>query len=346
MTTLLKLDSKNKIREWSAKVVGTDGCYVVRHGLQGGKIITDTTYAEAMNVGRSNATSPLQQATAEVAALYVKKIARDGYKSDLNDATKFIAPMLARDYTKLSHQVPNQLLYMSPKLDGARCIWDPAKKALVSRKGIIYHVPDVQLALQDVDETLDGELYIHGYPLNEIISGIKKWNWMTPRLEFHVFDLVSNSPYNIRDAQLKNLIRQIDNVRIKHVEQVVRDKSYIKDLHDAYVQQGYEGLMIRVPEHPYEVGVRSKSLYKYKEFEEAEFPITGVESDKEGGAVLVTHNLGAEFRVRCRGTDEYRAHQLETKDKLIGKSVTVRYQTISPFGVPIFPVGIAVRDYE
>lgn len=318
----------------------------MHHGIDGGQLIEETTVCTSKNVGRANATSPEQQAETEGLALWTKKLDRDGYKQDLADETKFIAPMLARDYSKLAHQVPDQLLFMSPKLDGARCIWNPVRKVLTSRKGIVYHVPDVQLALQEVDETLDGELYLHGYPLNEIISGIKKWNWMTPRLEYHVFDLVDSTPFDIRDSNLKFIIRQINNVRIKHVEQVVRDKSHIQELHNMYVQQGYEGLMIRVPEHPYEVGERSKSLYKFKEFKDAEFPIIGVEPDKDGGAILVCHNHGAEFRVRCRGTDEYRAHLLDTKDKLIGKYVSVRYQGITPFGVPQFPVGVAIRDYE
>jgi DNA ligase-1 len=87
-------------------------------------------------------------------------------------------------------------------------------------------------------------------------------------------------------------------------------------------------------------------LFKYKEFEEAEFPIVDLKPDKDGGAVLICHNHGAKFRVRCRGTNEHRAKQLADKDLLIGKWVTVRYQTMTPFGVPQFPVGITLRNYE
>lgn len=342
--TLYKIDSKGKTRVWIANVVGDT--IVVHHGIDGGQLIEETTVCTSKNVGRSNATSPEQQAIAEGLALWTKKLERDGYKEDLNDQAKFVAPMLARDYSKLAHQVPNQQLFLSPKLDGVRCIWDPSRKVLVSRKGLTYNVGHIQDALSDVDEMLDGEIYLHGYPLNEIISGVKKPNELTPLLEFHVFDHVSDKNFDIRDSQLKFIVRDIGSKYVKLVDQVVRGKDQIQDVHNLYVAQGYEGVMIRVPEYPYEVGTRSKSLYKFKEFEEAEFPITAVEPDKDGGAVLVCHNHGVEFRVRCRGTNEQRARQLELKDLLIGKWVTVRYQTMTPFGSPQFPVGITIRDYE
>jgi ATP-dependent DNA ligase len=342
--TLYKIDSKGKTRVWIANVI--DDTIVVHHGIDGGQLIEETTVCTSKNVGRSNATSPEQQAIAEGLALWTKKIERDGYKEDLNDTTKFIAPMLARDYSKLSHQVPDVSLYLSPKLDGVRCIWDPSKKSLISRKGLSYNIPHLLDALNDVDEILDGEIYLHGYPLNEIVAGVKRINELTPKLEFHVFDMVIGRTYDIRDSHLQFVVRQIGSPFVKLVEQVVRDKSHIQDLHNLYVTQGYEGAMIRIPTYPYEVGTRSKSLFKYKEFEEAEFPIIDVESDKDGGAVLVCLSRGTEFRVRCRGTNERRTKQLTDKLLLVGKWVTVRYQTLTPFGVPQFGVGVSIRDYE
>lgn len=357
---LLKYDSKGKIREWSAEVVGADGRYEVTHGTQGGKLITDVTYAEAMNAGRSNATSPLQQAEAEVRALYVKKVARDGYKANLSDEAKFIAPMLARDYSKLKHQVKtNELMYLSPKLDGLRCIWNRETKTLVSRKGTTYSIPHIEALLQDTEYHLDGELYIHGHPLNEIVSAARKPNDLTPDLQYHVFDIVDPREFHLRELHYERTVRNIQSPYIQAVPQVVRTSvSEIQECHDLFVQQGYEGVMIRLPEHSYEVGVRSKSLYKYKEFEEAEFTIVDVKEGKDGGAVigcslsketvitLLLLNTPADFYVRCRGTDAYRAQQLATRATLLGKHLTVRYQTLTPYGIPQFPVGIAVRDYE
>ena len=49
--------------------------------------------------------------------------------------------------------------------------------------------------------------------------------------------------------------------------------------HNLYVQQGYEGAMIRVPGSVYE-NKRAKCLLKYKEFEDAEFEICGYHEGK------------------------------------------------------------------
>ena len=37
---------------------------------------------------------------------------------------------------------------------------------------------------------------------------------------------------------------------------------------------------------------------------------------------------------------------LEQADSFIGKMLTVKYQEMSPDGVPRFPCGVAIRDYE
>ena len=72
-----------------------------------------------------------------------------------------------------------------------------------------------------------------------------------------------------------------------------------------------------------------------------------VEGKAEGQAVLVCQTAsGGVFRVRCKGTDEYRRYQWEHQPIFIGAMLTVRYQNLSDDGIPVFPVGIAVRDYE
>jgi len=49
---------------------------------------------------------------------------------------------------------------------------------------------------------------------------------------------------------------------------------------------------------------------------------------------------------RPRGTVERRQEMFDGLHRLIGKLLTVRYQELSEDGIPIFPVGVAVRDYE
>ena len=54
---------------------------------------------------------------------------------------------------------------------------------------------------------------------------------------------------------------------------------------------------------------------------------------------------GKAFNVRPRGTVEQRRVWLEETDNLTGALLTVRYQELSEDSIPIFPVGIAIRDY-
>jgi DNA ligase-1 len=50
--------------------------------------------------------------------------------------------------------------------------------------------------------------------------------------------------------------------------------------------------------------------------------------------------------VRPRGTREDRAHFFQQGTRYIGKMLTVKFQGYSEYGIPRFPVGIAIRDYE
>ena len=53
-----------------------------------------------------------------------------------------------------------------------------------------------------------------------------------------------------------------------------------------------------------------------------------------------------EFSVRPRGTRDERKVWFENAGTFIGKMLTVRFQEWSKDGIPRFPVGIAIRDYE
>jgi len=135
-----------------------------------------------------------------------------------------------------------------------------------------------------------------------------------------------------------------------HFETAKRFKKSIKTLHDKWVQEvGAEGLIIRrdiKDKHSeyiwYEVGKRSHTLLKYKEFDEAEFLIDDViESEKDyntGILVCVTPD-GKKFNVRPMGTQSYRRNLLDRREELINSSVTVRHFGLTDEGIPRFPIG-------
>jgi ATP-dependent DNA ligase len=103
--------------------------------------------------------------------------------------------------------------------------------------------------------------------------------------------------------------------------------------------------MIRNLDGVYELGRRTKSLLKYKEFEDAEFLVVDViegEGTEKGAALFVCRtNTGQTFNVRPRGSLDKRKKQLQLKKMFIGQKLTVRYQPLSKDEVlPRFPVGI------
>jgi len=131
---------------------------------------------------------------------------------------------------------------------------------------------------------------------------------------------------------------------------VINDPSEVKTLHDQFVNEGYEGIMIRNKAGEYGINKRSKNLQKFKEFFDQEYEIVGYEegTGNDAGTVIwicMTEN-GDIFKTRPRGSREERAKYFKNGDAYIGATLTVRYFELTDDGVPRFPVGVAIRNYE
>jgi len=89
---------------------------------------------------------------------------------------------------------------------------------------------------------------------------------------------------------------------------------------------------------------------KYKSFQDEEVTIIGFETGvgTEQGAIIyqVRDQRGNEFTVRPRGTIEKRRELYENREELMGLKLTIRFQELTKDGVPRFPVGVAIRNYE
>jgi DNA ligase-1 len=129
----------------------------------------------------------------------------------------------------------------------------------------------------------------------------------------------------------------------------VNSREHLDELYGEYVEQGYEGQMIRL-DGPYE-NKRSPKLLKRKDFVDEEYTILGYEEGKGNRAGTVKHfkfenKNGKGFHSNVKGSFEYLTELLEKADELIGKEATVKYFNLTPDGVPRFPYVIAIRDYE
>ena len=254
-----------------------------------------------------------------------------------NERTKCteILPMLANKWEDRQKYI-TEPFYVQPKIDGIRLL--VSNKGCFSRTGKpVKGVEHLARGLKD-GEYLDGECYVPKKTFEEITSMFK----MNPEsLEFHVFDYFDLNRPNLTFEERKERI-SVDTFLVKKVVE-------IQKYHDMFVRDGHEGIMIREASSVYEIGKRSNHLLKYKAFQTDEFPIVDVKEGtgrEKGTAIWVCKAGEHHFSAKPEGTLEVRRKLLEDKDKYIGKQLTVRYQNLTALGVPRFPVGIVIRDYE
>lgn len=347
---LYGLDKSGGVKQWS---ICADGGYlVIVHGKLGGKLQIKSEEVKGKNIGRSNETSPAQQAELEAESRYKKQLDK-GYRPTKEELTELpLLPMLAADYLKQGHRIKYPC-YASAKLDGVRClaIRHEDSVELKSRGGKEYSVPHIQQALMaamKVGDIWDGELYIHGKFLEEIVSAVKKQNENSKDIKFIIFDIVNNEPYSERLKCVQDMQLSPNGSLEFLYPQVVFSEEDMKAVHKKYVACGYEGVMLRNSTGVYESGKRSADLQKYKEFFDEEFEIVAVGEDKNGNAVLCVFDptAGETFTV-CYGDFEQRKHQLEHWREYIGKWLTVKYQTrYKDSKLPQFPTGLLIRETD
>jgi len=384
LPTLYAYDSKGKVRVWSVASEGDN--VIVSYGLKDGKMAEKITKAKPKNKGKANAATAEQQAVLEAESKWRHQKDREDYHEEVEKSGLQLRPQLARDYLKVGHQVD----YVSgvacqPKLDGLRLTagWRYKEDTdqdieLMTREGLTYQVEHLMdpctLLLEEINrlcngkcQALDGEVYLHGLPLQKTVSYAKKYRkGLTETLEFHVFDLcipdlTFDDRYKILCKAYRNVIRRTarqDLIKLVETDFSILCEEDVLDLHGTYAGEGYEGIMIRSRQGEYSFAQRSPHLFKYKKFYDDEFLITDVWEDKNGNAMFTckwpankivsfedtVQDVDIHFDCTPKRTHEERKAMLKNRESYIGKWITVKYQALSLDNVPTFPVGLALRD--
>jgi len=342
------------------EVIADGNEIVTRHGYIDGKVTETRKEVKGKNLGRANETTAEEQCISECQSKWNKKI-DEQYTEDKDNIKDYadqdiLLPMLAHKWEDRKHNIAFPC-YVQPKLNGVRCIFQKGK--FMSRGGKEYKTLDhLRDELNKLGvEIPDGEIYIHGLPLQRIVSRVKDHKGPdTLALEYWIYDQVNDKVFKERTEEVNRLFAKYSAgatypSHLVYVDtEMINSEEELKQWHDKWVQQGFEGAIVRNAEGLYKVKHRSKDLQKYKEFEDAEFKITGghegTGTDKGTVVFEVVTKEGKPFSVRPKGTRELRAEYLKELPNLIGKELTVRYQELSEDGIPIFPVGIVIRDYE
>lgn len=356
--TLYGKDSKGNIKEWS---VYTDGATVtVAHGRLGGKITTKSYEAEAKNVGRSNETTPAEQAESEALAKWTKQLKR-GYYHTIEEAKAHepFTPMKCQDYKDFSHKVkfPGYAQY---KLNGLRSMINDDGECL-SKAGEVYKLPEhwkriPEFIQEDFGYPLDGEVFAGlGVMSLQVINGAwKKYKpGITEQLGYYVYDIpVPDLPFKKRVEFLKDLVEMIANAGLEDLIHVVHSE-YIENQEqlDAFYAKALadkaEGIVYRNEDGMYEFGKRSYDVIKRKPRGTMEVKVTDMVVDKNGDGVLTgitKDDKIVEFLMRKDSHPTINYRKAENAIKLIGQFVEIEYEELSDAGVPTKPVGIRVRE--
>jgi hypothetical protein len=187
------------------------------------------------------------------------------------------------------------------------------------------------------------------------------------QLCLYVFDIADPTGELDQDERfeiLKRLFSSKIKLRecpnIKRVDtKVIYYQEEVTDYHDEVSEHGYEGVILRARDLLYESHRKSLRMRKYKYFIDEEYPIVDIKCDSGVGREQFVwvcekiiespetgENILTTFDVKPMGTREQRWNWYDNSDDYLGKLLNVRYQQLTYRGVPNFPRGTHIRDYD
>lgn len=259
--------------------------------------------------------------------------------------------------------------YIQPKLNGIRAIYHSEADVFQSHSRrtkevchwnppVLAHIREQLQGLFNQNVILDGELYVHGWPLQRI-NGAASVNRIAPanntnQIQFWVFDLVADVPFEQRYQALQQLKQVYPHVVETHH---VMSPSAADHFYNAWKKQGYEGMIYRNPHNTYGFIDRCTNqenrwsyMIKRKDRSSSEYEIvgiteetslTGVAKQRTGALELVTSN-GQRFTAGSGLNTEQREAFWTTPP--VGRMATISFEMLSEGGIPLQPVVEFVHD--
>lgn len=378
LPTLYKKTSTGAIQEWTIRVYqesmnSTATTIETVFGQLNSQKIQSTTdiISEGKNIGKKNETTPYDQAIHEATSKWEKQ-QKKGYVNSIEMAEAGglsslieggIVPMLAHKFSEQAHKIKYPC-YAQPKLDGIRCLaivkdgectlWSRTRKPIT---GVPHIAREVERLYGRLDITLDGELYNHDLKkdFEKIVSFVRQ---ETPQpgheiVQYHIYDVVTERTFGERWEDFFQRL-PIPAEPPKYCFMVstgmLQNEDQVPGAFESAVTMGFEGLMLRNKDSKY-VNKRSYDLLKVKEFNEEEFEILGIEEGRgklAGSAIFVCQaENGKPFKAKMDGDTAMLKKFFVNHTLWMCKKLTVQFQGLTgKEGVPRFPVGKAIRDYE
>lgn len=295
-------------------------------------------------------------------------------------------PMLAASIRPEKGETLERLRYpllASPKLDGIRLLCHP-ERGPVTRKFI--PVPNRylrEILSHEMYKGLDGEIMMmdsSGKPLpfNPIQSAVTTHEGQ-PQIQYWVFDYFAHPDEDFRSRYTALTCSEWDKdedpygiIRVvEHLE--VGGPDEVRELAAKWIEEGFEGLVLRDPYKPYKSGrstFKEQGMVKYKEFTDAEGVIVDFEellrnqneqerdefglakrsTEKVGmvpagtlGALILQTKWGV-LRVGSGFDAALREHIWNNRGTYLGRTVTFKYQPHGMQDLPRFPIFLRFRE--
>ena len=289
-----------------------------------------------------------------------------------------VKPMLAKKESDIKNRkIFDKEWYISRKINGVRClIYYDGKVKTASRGATNYDLAIIHIISHPLieeffknhpDAILDGEIYKHEpgvYTLNKI-SGICRTQSTVDDgkdLEFYWYDIVDlKSPFKDRFQTMKEWAKELKLTEFEpsreldektlHIQfvpqQIVKGFDNMKKLHDEWINDGWEGAVIRNPDSVYKPGSRGNDWIKIKEYSDSTYKVIGYELGLRGSEDMVficEMEDGRTFKASPMGARAIKEEYVQNFDSCYKNQLgDCKYFEISPYGIPQQPKFIAFR---
>ena len=276
-------------------------------------------------------------------------------------------------------------VYVTPKLDGIRCLKIGGE--IVSRSFKPIRNIKLSTAIKDLlPDGSDGELIMSGTFQNTtsvVMSADKTIG--NEKAYFYWFDYLLNDPkkpYLGRMEDMKKFVEEHPEILttspVKIIPLIPTEINTVEELmkyESTVLEQGFEGVILRSPNGPYKFGrstLKEGSLIKMKKFDDDEATIVGFNEltkntnektkDEFGYAKRSSHKDGkidqdtlgslivvwreTEFSIGSGFTAEQRKEFWDQRNNLIGKLVKFKYFATGMKDAPRFPTFLGFRSED
>lgn len=286
-------------------------------------------------------------------------------------------PMLAKQADKVTNKkIFDKEWYASRKIDGLRALiymGEDNKLHTASRGAMNYDAamsdilehPDlIKIFKENPGLIMDGECYHHFWSLQQLnsVARTQKTAVDYDVLQFYWYDIVDlNKSFTERFRFMMEIQKELQlqfqperefkhgELRIQFVPQIkVSGWNNMLDLHNKYVEEGWEGLVIRDPDKVYKPNGRTNDMIKIKIYRDDMFKVVDYELGLRGTEDMVfIMELpdGRTFKAKPLGDRNQKTEYVENFDSLYkGHMCECKFFYYSDDGIPLQPAAKAFRD--